>query len=88
MKKKTDKQISQKEAYLKKVNSPIYRKKIKRTVEAITNYNRIVRDNALTKKDIRELADSLIEDIKNPTPKFAVASTPETDDAPTDSIKY
>ena len=64
--KKTNSKEDPKVLYLKIVNSPIYRKRIKTKIQAINDFNKIVRNNSLKYKDALEAAKYFADDIRNP----------------------
>jgi hypothetical protein len=68
------------EEYLKKMNSPIYRKKIKRSMQQLLTYNRIVHNNKLEKYELRKIAEYFLEDIKSPV-MSRVTVDQDTDDS-------
>ena len=75
MKKPNSKEDS-KVLYLKIVNSPIYRKRIKTKVDVINDFNKIVRNNSLKYKDVLGAAKYFADDIRNPlTPRVNVESS-------------
>jgi hypothetical protein len=50
--------------YLKKMRSPEYRKRIKRTTQQLNDYNRDIRGGAISKEDIRSIANFFVDDIR------------------------
>ena len=68
------------EEYLKKMNSPIYRKKMKRSMQQLLTYNRIVHNNKHEKYELRKIAEYFLEDIKNPVMSRVVVEQ-DTDDS-------
>lgn len=52
--------------YLKRIRSPIYVKRLKDLMESFCIFNYECRDNKISKRDLRETAKYLAEDIKNP----------------------
>lgn len=52
--------------YLKRMNSPIYRKSVKRSMNALMNYNMFCRNSTLKLHELRSIAKYFADDIKNP----------------------
>jgi len=66
MKKRNDQKEDTKALYLKTVNSPVYRKKIKTVNEKIKDYNRIVKNGSIKNKDVLDISKYFADDIRNP----------------------
>lgn len=70
---KTSSQEAAKFEYLKKMNSPAYRKGVKRNINLLQTYNRICRDNKMTSSDIRDVAKYFSDNIRNPVGNYKPA---------------
>lgn len=67
-----------KKEYLKRVNSPVYMRRLKKNIQLLRYY----KDNFNPKIDtyaVRSVAKYFTEDLKNPIPKY-VSSTEESND--------
>ena len=75
--------------YLKRMNSPIYRKSIKRKMRDLDTYNRICRNNALKQHELRSIAKYFADDIKNPIMQKVIVEKENVDtiEFPTKPVK-
>lgn len=55
--------------YIKRVNSPAYKKQVKRNIELFERYNLYFCGENINHQDIRDAANYFAEDIKNPITK-------------------
>ena len=78
MSKANKKQDEANKEYLKRVNSPIYIKRIKKNIELLKTYRDICNPK-LDMQSLRSAAKYFTEDIKNPIPRY-VATVEDNSD--------
>lgn len=79
MSKANNKQEDNNKEYLKRVNSPIYMKRLKKNMELLKTYKMICNPK-LEMQSLRSAAKYFTEDIKNPIPRY-VSTTEDTSEA-------